>query len=202
MKESAKQYTVEQLPREVAELVAASQRQRVVLTRNGAPFALIVGIENKDEENLELMASPAFWRMIAESRRETDAVPLEEVIAELEAEENKLGGASTNEARAEGDTADRRAIKELEGRAAMRYLTADQPLLERLGGILEPVEIRDPSGKLLGRYTPVLPDEDEANARAATYFDLAEAERTLAEENQGSSPAEVWERIRALERPG
>jgi hypothetical protein len=78
----------------------------------------------------------------------------------------------------------------------MKHVTADQPLLERVAGIMEPVEIRDPSGKVLGRYSPVLPDEEEASTRAARYFDLAEAERTLAEGSQGSSLAEVWERIR------
>jgi hypothetical protein len=84
----------------------------------------------------------------------------------------------------------------------MKHLTADQPLLERLAGIAEPVEIRDPSGKVLGRYLPVLPDEEEANKRMARYFDLAEAEHTLSQESQGSSLAEVWERIRALESQG
>jgi hypothetical protein len=84
----------------------------------------------------------------------------------------------------------------------MKHLTADQPLLERLGGILEPVEIRDPNGKVLGLYTPALPDEKEANARATDYFDLAEAERTLTEPTQGSSLQDVWQRIRAVESQG
>jgi hypothetical protein len=84
----------------------------------------------------------------------------------------------------------------------MKHVTADQPLLERLGGIPEPVEIRDPDGKVLGFYVPVLAEGPEANARAAQYFDLAEAEQILAEESQGSSLKEVWERIRALESQG
>jgi hypothetical protein len=41
----------------------------------------------------------------------------------------------------------------------MNYLTADQPLLDRLAGVMEPVEIRDPSGKVVGQYTPVFADE-------------------------------------------
>jgi hypothetical protein len=81
----------------------------------------------------------------------------------------------------------------------MNYLTADQPLLERLAGVMEPVEIRDPSGKVLGRFTPVFADEQDAHERAAKYFDLAEAERALAEKGQGSSLAEIWERLRAAE---
>jgi hypothetical protein len=85
----------------------------------------------------------------------------------------------------------------------MSYLTADQALLDRLAGVMESIEIRDPSGKVLGRYTPVFSDERERSERAAKYFDLAEAERALAEEkNEGSSLAEVWKRIRAGETQG
>lgn len=85
----------------------------------------------------------------------------------------------------------------------MNHLTADQVLLDRLAGVMEPAEIRDPSGKVLGRYTPVFSDEKEKSERAAKYFDLAEAERILAEEkDQGSSLAEVWKRIHAGEIQG
>lgn len=78
----------------------------------------------------------------------------------------------------------------------MNYLTADQELLERLAGIMEPVEIREPSGKVLGRFTPMFADETDASERAAKYFDLAEAERLLAEEPHHGLPlAEVWKRI-------
>ena len=94
------------LPREVIELVDASQRQRVVLTRNGVPFALIVGVENKDEEDLQLEASPEFWRMIADRRRETTSVSLEEFTAELEAAE-KLAGNGAAESRAEPHPTDK-----------------------------------------------------------------------------------------------
>jgi hypothetical protein len=82
---------------------------------------------------------------------------------------------------------------------AMNHLTADQALVERLAGVMEPVEIRDPSGKVLGRYTPVFAGEKDARARAVKYFDLAEAERALAKDPKGCSLAEVWERIRTCE---
>ena len=84
----------------------------------------------------------------------------------------------------------------------MTIVTADQLLLERLAGIMEPVEIRDADGKLMGTYRPVVSDENEVHERAARYFDLAEAERTLAEKSQGSSHEEVWKRIRARESRG
>jgi hypothetical protein len=43
---------LEQLPRDVAELFETAQRRRVVVTRNGVPFVLIVGVANNDQEDL------------------------------------------------------------------------------------------------------------------------------------------------------
>lgn len=85
----------------------------------------------------------------------------------------------------------------------MSFLTADQELLERLAGIMESAEIRDPDGKVIGRFTPVFADEKDKNERAAKYFDLAEAERSLAEVRDPGMPlAEVWKRIYAGEIQG
>jgi len=81
----------------------------------------------------------------------------------------------------------------------MNHLTADQVLLDRLAGVMEPAKIRDSGGKVLGRFTPVFSEEQERRERAEKYFDLAEAERTVAEESKGSSLPEVWERIYAGE---
>src|SRR5205809_367373 len=83
-----KRVALEQLPKEIAELIVSAQHERVVVTRNGQPYALVVGVENKDEEDLQLEFSPDFWRMIEERRRSTVSVPLKDVMAELEAEES------------------------------------------------------------------------------------------------------------------
>ena len=45
-----------------------AQHERVVITRNGKPVALIVGIKGMDEEQLELGSSDKFWRLITERR--------------------------------------------------------------------------------------------------------------------------------------
>ena len=45
-----------------------AQRARVVLTRNGKPVALLVGIEGMDEEQLQRASSDRFWTLIAERR--------------------------------------------------------------------------------------------------------------------------------------
>lgn len=46
------------------------QHERVVLTRNGKPFALIVGVEGMDEEQLQLGSSDKFWKLVEKWRKE------------------------------------------------------------------------------------------------------------------------------------
>jgi PHD/YefM family antitoxin component YafN of YafNO toxin-antitoxin module len=75
--------TVKQFAKDVEAYLAAAQRQRVVVTRNGKPIAIVVGMEHKDAEDFGYMTSPEFWRMIDERRRSTDSVPLEQIKAEL-----------------------------------------------------------------------------------------------------------------------
>ncbi len=45
-----------------------AQGERVVITRNGRPVALVVGIEGMDLEQIELGSSDPFWSLIAERR--------------------------------------------------------------------------------------------------------------------------------------
>lgn len=78
-----KRVTLEQLPPEIATLLVACQQERVLVTRDGKPYALLVGIENKDEEDLQLEFSPEFWRMIEERRQDNTSVPLDEFMREL-----------------------------------------------------------------------------------------------------------------------
>jgi antitoxin (DNA-binding transcriptional repressor) of toxin-antitoxin stability system len=47
-----------------------AQLERVVITRNGKPVALIVGIEGLDAEQVELGTSAAFWKLITRRRRQ------------------------------------------------------------------------------------------------------------------------------------
>jgi antitoxin (DNA-binding transcriptional repressor) of toxin-antitoxin stability system len=44
------------------------QHERVILTRNGKPVALLVNVEGLDAEQIELGSNDKFWRMIAERR--------------------------------------------------------------------------------------------------------------------------------------
>ena len=47
-----------------------AQTERVVFTRDGAPVALLVGIQGLDEEQIALGSSDEFWTLIAERRRQ------------------------------------------------------------------------------------------------------------------------------------
>ena len=50
--------------------VQDAQQERLVVTRNGKPVALIVGIDGLDEEQVELGSSGKFWALVAERREE------------------------------------------------------------------------------------------------------------------------------------
>lgn len=47
-----------------------AQGEQVVITRNGKPIAIIVGIEGMDEEQLQLALSGKFWALIAKRRKQ------------------------------------------------------------------------------------------------------------------------------------
>lgn len=50
--------------------IRESQSERVVITREGKPVALIVGVEGLDKEQLELGTSDGFWKLISERRNQ------------------------------------------------------------------------------------------------------------------------------------
>ena len=71
-----KTISVRELQKHVRDCVKASQRDRVVVTRHGAPTALIIGVEGSDWETLALQTNPTFWRLI-EKRRAEPTISLE-----------------------------------------------------------------------------------------------------------------------------
>ncbi len=50
--------------------VREAQADRVVVTRDGVPVALVIGVEGLDEEQVKLGSSDEFWRLIVERRRQ------------------------------------------------------------------------------------------------------------------------------------
>ena len=50
--------------------VSEAQHERIVITRNGKPVALVVGVAGLDAEQLELGSNFAFWELITHRRRQ------------------------------------------------------------------------------------------------------------------------------------
>jgi len=65
----------------------SAQDERVVITRDGKPAAVVLGLESYDAEELATASSPEFWRMIRQRRRGGSSMSLAEVKARLEARE-------------------------------------------------------------------------------------------------------------------
>jgi prevent-host-death family protein len=67
--------------------------ERAVITRAGRPVAVLINIEGYDDEDLALVQSANFWRLI-DSRRKEKTIPFEEFMARLEAKKAKSSSAS------------------------------------------------------------------------------------------------------------
>jgi antitoxin (DNA-binding transcriptional repressor) of toxin-antitoxin stability system len=71
--------------------VNEAQHEHILITRNGKPVAVIVGIEGLDEEQFQLGSSNKFWELISERRQERtmDRAALEKMINEEKAGYNE-----------------------------------------------------------------------------------------------------------------
>ena len=50
--------------------VREAQGERVLITRDGRPVAMVVGLEGLDEDQLQLGASDTFWQLITARRKQ------------------------------------------------------------------------------------------------------------------------------------
>ena len=73
-----KTISVRNLQKKIRESVDEAQKDRVVVTRNGKPAALLIGVEGQDWENVVLQTSAPFWKLI-EKRRKEKTIPLQEL---------------------------------------------------------------------------------------------------------------------------
>ena len=78
-----KQLTLEQLSEQLQDYVRSAQREQILITDNGKPIALLLGLENTDLEQFNLQLSAQFWEMISD-RRKRPTVPLSVVEEQLE----------------------------------------------------------------------------------------------------------------------
>jgi prevent-host-death family protein len=77
-----KRATVQDLQHRAHELVAKAQKDRVVITREGKPAAVLVGVTKQDWESVVLQTDPKFWKLIR-SRRKQATSSLAEVRTRL-----------------------------------------------------------------------------------------------------------------------
>ena len=102
-----KMASVAEIKSQFSAFVKASEAGPVVVTRNGRPVAVIVGIQDEDEIERLLMAySPRMQAILAASRkqiREGDVLNHEEFWAEVEASRtSKNGGQKRKPGRSNG----------------------------------------------------------------------------------------------------
>jgi hypothetical protein len=81
----------------------------------------------------------------------------------------------------------------------MNAIVADPHMIATLGGIVEPVDIRDSSGKLLGRFTPACADDARLYEQARKLFDPAELRRRNETNAPGITTAELLAKLEALD---
>jgi hypothetical protein len=62
--------------------LATAKQDRLVITKNGKPIALLLSLENYDAEDWGYMTSASFWREVRKWRRQP-TVRLEDVKEEL-----------------------------------------------------------------------------------------------------------------------
>lgn len=77
-----KTVTIRDLQKKLKESVDAAQTDRVVITRQGKPAAVLVGVEGADWETVVLETNASFWRLI-EKRRKQPTVSLTEMRKRL-----------------------------------------------------------------------------------------------------------------------
>lgn len=78
-----KETTLDNLIQDPRAVVAAAKADRILITDQGRPLAMLVGYQNKDQEDLDYESSAEFWQMIEERRKDPRVVRLQDVMDEL-----------------------------------------------------------------------------------------------------------------------
>jgi prevent-host-death family protein len=77
------QLSLEQLSEQLQDYVRSAQQEQILITQNGKPIALLLGLTNFEPEQWNLQLSAEFWQMISD-RRQRPTMPLSVVEAQLE----------------------------------------------------------------------------------------------------------------------
>jgi prevent-host-death family protein len=73
-------------------VLQSSQKERILISRDGKPCAVLVGVEDYDAEDLRMATSPDFWRMTRQRRSEGSSIPLAELQSRLAGKDMKSPG--------------------------------------------------------------------------------------------------------------
>ena len=65
-----KTISVRDLQQRIRAVMETAQKDQVVITRNGKPIAVVLGIEGVDWETVALETSSSFWKEIAKRRKQ------------------------------------------------------------------------------------------------------------------------------------
>ena len=79
-----KTISVRDLQKRIRSVMETAQNGQVVITRNGQPIAVVVGVEGANWETLAVEPSRAFWKEIA-LRRDQETISLADVRKRLQA---------------------------------------------------------------------------------------------------------------------
>ena len=77
-----KTISVRDLQKRIRSVMETAQNDQVVITRNGQPIAVVVGVEGADWETVAVETSRSFWQEIAR-RRDQETISLAEVRERL-----------------------------------------------------------------------------------------------------------------------
>ena len=64
-------------------ILTRAESERIVILRRGKPYAVLVGIEDYDAEDLRLASSEEFWQMIRQRRTSGKSISIAEVEEQL-----------------------------------------------------------------------------------------------------------------------
>jgi prevent-host-death family protein len=65
-----KRATIRDLQKRAGEFVAKAQKDRIVITQDGQPAAVLVGVTKQDWESVALQTDPKFWKLIRARRKQ------------------------------------------------------------------------------------------------------------------------------------
>jgi prevent-host-death family protein len=80
-----KRIAVEELANKLDVLIKVAQKESILLTRHGKPFAFVSDASDFDWEDIEYITDPDFRRMIRVRRRQRGGVSLEQMEMKLSA---------------------------------------------------------------------------------------------------------------------